>query len=91
VKPIFKRLQVLEEKVANHELGGPSGIDILRERRRRRAEANGVPYVEPPRDPKLNENGRSLGWAEILRNARTRRCAEAQARNAEEAAESNAS
>ena len=81
MKPIFKRLQVLEGKVANHELGGPSWIDILRERRRRRAEANGVPYVEPPYDPKLYENGTCLTWAEILRNARTRRCAEAKARS----------
>src|ERR1051326_6862178 len=48
VKPIVRRLQVLDRKVANHELGGPGWVETPRASRRRGARANGVPYVEPP-------------------------------------------
>jgi hypothetical protein len=87
MKTIIRRLRQLEEKAANQEIGGPNPVDVLRERRRRRAEASGVPYEEPMRDPKLYENGRRPTWAEVLRSHRARRCAEAQSRRAEEAAQ----
>ena len=84
MKTIIRRLQLLEGKVANHEIGGPSWADILRERRRRRAEADGVPYVEPVRDPIPLVNGRSPTWAEVLRYRRSQRTAEAQSQRVAE-------
>jgi hypothetical protein len=86
MKAIFRRLRQLEEKVSNHEIGGPSIADVLRERKRRRLEAMGMPYEEPWRDPKLYENGRCPTAAEVLRSHRAHRCAEAESRRAEEAA-----
>ena len=85
MKMIFRRLQKLEEKVANHELGGPNCVDILRERRRRRAEADGLPYEEPVRDPIPYVNGRCPTWVEVMRYRRSQRTAEAESRRAEEA------
>jgi hypothetical protein len=86
MKTIIRRLQKLEEKVANHEIGGPSCADILRERRRRRLEAMGLPYEEPSHDPKLYENGNRPTWADVLRSHRARRCcAEIEAQRAKEA------
>ena len=84
MKTIFRRLQQLEDKVARHEIGGPSWGDILRERRRRHAEADGVPYVEPVRDPIPLVNGRSPTWAEVLRYRRSQRSADAQSHRAAE-------
>jgi hypothetical protein len=78
MRTIFRRLQRLEEKVANHEIAGPNWVDILRERQRRRAEANGLPYEEPWRDPTLYENGKRPTWAQVLRSHRAHCCAEAE-------------
>src|SRR5260370_39073606 len=76
MKAIITRLCRLEEKVATHEIGGPSWVDVLRERRRRRLEANGLPYVERPREPLVFAHGRRPTCAEVLRAARARRQAE---------------
>jgi len=78
MKIIITRLRRLEERVANHETG-PSWALILREKQRQRAEANGLPYKEPWRDPELYENGRWPTWAEVLRSHQARRCRESQA------------
>ena len=78
MKTIIRRLCRLEEKVATHEIGGPSWVDVLRERRRRRFEASGMPYEERAPGPRLYEHGRRPTWAEILRSARARRGAESQ-------------
>ncbi len=72
MKTIIRRLCRLEENVATHEIGGPSWVDVLRERRRR-AEASGLPYVERPREPLVFEHGRRPTCAEVLRAARARR------------------
>ena len=82
MKTIIRRLRKLEEKVANHEIGCPSWVDVLRERRRRRLEAAGLPYEEPP---KLYENGKIPTWADVLRSHRAHRCAEIEAQRAKEA------
>ncbi len=76
MKTIIRRLCRLEEKVAAYEIEGPSWVDVLRERRRRRAEANGLPYVERPLEPLVFEHGRRPTCAEVLRAARARRHAE---------------
>jgi hypothetical protein len=76
MKTIIRRLCRLEENVATHEIGGPSWVDVLRERRRRRLEANGLPYVERPQEPLVFEHGKRPTCAEVLRAARARRHAE---------------
>ena len=76
MKTIMRRLCRLEEKVATHEIGGPSPAEVLRERRRRRFEASGLPYEERAPDPTLYEHGRRPTCAEILRGAHARRHAE---------------
>jgi hypothetical protein len=73
MKAIITRLRRLEERVANHETGGPSWVDVLRERRRRRLEASGLAYEEPAREPLVFEHGRRPTCAEVLRAARARR------------------
>src|SRR5260370_14638076 len=51
MKLITRRIRLLENRVASHEIGRPSPVEVLRERRRRRLEANGLPYVERRREP----------------------------------------
>jgi hypothetical protein len=77
MKAIIRRLARLEER-AHHEIATPNWVAILIERQRRRAEANGVPYKEPTRDPKLYENGRRPTWAAVLRRQQDRRRLESQ-------------
>jgi hypothetical protein len=66
MKTLLRRLRKLEEKAAPRAFIEPAWIGILRERRRRRAEAAGEPYVEPllrePMDPVLFANGRWPSW-----------------------------
>ena len=62
--------------MANHETGGPSWVDVLRERRRRRLEVSGLPYEEPAWEPLVFEHGRRPTCAEVLRAARARRHAD---------------
>jgi hypothetical protein len=44
---------------------------------------SGLPYEERVPDPQLYEHGRCPTWAEVLRSARARRCADAKSRRAE--------
>jgi hypothetical protein len=74
MKAIIRRLSRLEER-AHHEIATPNWVAVLIERQRRRAEANGLPYQEPWRDPKLYENGRRPTWAAVLRSHQARRAA----------------
>jgi hypothetical protein len=90
MKFINKRICLLEKRVANHEIGGPSAVEILRERRRRRAEASGQQYVEHQPDPALYANSRRPTCAEILRSARARRCVRAEAERANSDARNDA-
>jgi hypothetical protein len=76
MKLITRRIRLLENRVASHEIGRPSPVEVLRERRRRRLEASGLPYVERPREPLVFEHGRPPTCAEVLRAARARRHAE---------------
>src|SRR5260370_1455178 len=73
MKAIITRLRRLEERVANHETGGPSWVDVLRERRRRRLEASGLPYGEPAREPLGFGDGGRTNRPECLLAARARR------------------
>ena len=78
MKAILQRLRKLEEKAAPRAFIEPAWVGVLRERRRRRAEAAGVAYIEParvPTDPALFDNGRWPTWEEVLRSHRARRCA----------------
>jgi hypothetical protein len=80
MKHITRRICRLEMRVANHEIGGPSAAEILRERRRRRL---GPIYQEPPaQNPVRYANGRQPTCAEVLRSARARRRANAEAERA---------
>jgi hypothetical protein len=81
MKMMARRLRLLEIKVSKHEIGVRSWADVLRERRRRRL---GSAYKEPPPPlPALFVNGRQPTWAETLRSARARRCAETKSQRAE--------
>jgi len=71
-----RRIRKLEAPLAVHEVAEPSWVAVMRERQRRRAEAEGRPYVEPLREPLVLANGRCPTWAEVLRAHRARRCAE---------------
>ena len=76
MKTIVRRLRKLEEKAASRAFIVAGWVSVLRERRRRRAEAAGVAYVEPvrvPIDPALFAKGRWPSWAEVLRSHRARR------------------
>jgi hypothetical protein len=84
VKAIIRRLRRLEEKIPT-EVVEPTWLRILRERRRRYAEANGQPYKEPVRTPLILPKGTPPTWATVLRAARARRCAES--RRVQEAAQ----
>ena len=76
MKLITRRIRLLENRVASHEIGGPSPVEVLRERRRRRLEASGLSYLERPLEPLVFEHGRRPTCAEVLRAARARRHAE---------------
>src|SRR5260370_32247375 len=86
MRTIARGLRLLENRVASHEIGGPSWAEVLRERRRRRCEASGLPYEERAPDPLLFADDRRPTWAEVLRRSRAWRCAEAESRRAERGA-----
>jgi hypothetical protein len=79
MRTLIRRLRKLEERGAPQVLVEPGWLGLLRERRRRRAEAAGEPYIEQlrvPIDPALFANGRWPTWAEVLRSHRARRSSE---------------
>ena len=77
MKQIERRLSRIQEQLAHRN--GPNGVpkqsvaDILRERRRRRMEANGETYVERPRARLTHDDGRPLSIADVLRERRRNR------------------
>lgn len=79
---IRRRLCRLEERVAPPEVVVPDWAVAMRESQRRRAEAEGRPYVAP--EPLVLEKGQSNDWATVMRAHRARRAAEAQRAEAEE-------
>jgi hypothetical protein len=77
-----RRICKLEAPLAVSEIVVPDWAVAMRERQRRRAEAEGRPYVE--RAPLVLEQGKSNDWAAIMRACRNRRAAEAQRAEAQQ-------
>ena len=76
MKAIIRRLRRLEEVRAVREQDeGPSPIDLIRERRRRRAEANGEPFEERLYRGLTYDPNEAPSVADILRTTQTRRLA----------------
>jgi hypothetical protein len=73
MKAIDRRLRRLQERFApqeNEEVR--SLVTLLRERRRRRAEANGEPFDERPSEWHIDDQNGPLSIADILRSGRRR-------------------
>ena len=71
MKAIDRRLRRLEERFApqeNEEVGRL--VELLRERRRRRAEASGEPFEVRPCEGLTDDQNRHLSIADILRSGR---------------------
>ena len=68
MKPMIRRLQKLEHSASlQRNEYGQTPAQVLRERRRRLAEAQGVPFVDTPVRAPINNQGRPLSVAEVLR------------------------
>ena len=78
MKTIIGRLRRLEQMSGGSNSGGTSPAEVLWERRRRRFEAEGLPFEDRPPEPGFYAHGSGVLDAEVLRNARARRCAESQ-------------
>jgi hypothetical protein len=73
MKALKRRIRRLEQRLAPQPASkGPSAVDILRERRRRRLEAAGQPIEEPAPTQVTSGAGRPRNVVEILRQARNR-------------------
>ena len=71
MKAIIRRLCRLEEvRAVREQYEGPSPIDLIRERRRRRAEAIGEPFEERPYRRLTYDPNEALSVADILRMGR---------------------
>jgi len=76
MKAIIRRLRRLEEvRVVREQEEGPSPVELMRERRRRRAEASGEPFEERPFEWAIDDQNGSLSVADILRAGRMRAAA----------------
>ena len=81
MKPMDRRLSRIREQLAQRN--GRSGVgkqrvaDILRDRYRRRMEANGETYVESPAVRLTHNDGRPLTIADVLRAGRYSRSLQA--------------
>ena len=79
MKAIIRRLRRLEEekeeRVVREQEEGPSPVELIRERRRRRAEASGEPIEERPCEWHVDDQNGSLSVADILRAGRMRAAA----------------
>ncbi len=70
MKTIDRRIRRLEDRFAPSANGdGPSIVETLRERRRRRAEREGRPYVPIPHSVSAQSHSR-MTIAEVLRAGR---------------------
>ncbi len=67
-----RRIRKLEAYVAVHEVVVPDWAVVMRERKRRRAEAEGRTYVAP--EPVIVDDPND--WAQVMRACRARRVAE---------------
>jgi hypothetical protein len=73
MKALKRRIRRLEQRLAPQPASkGPSAVDILRERRRRRLEAAGQPIEEPAPAQVTSGSSRLRSVVEILRQARNR-------------------
>jgi hypothetical protein len=74
MRMILRRLTLLEARsMPRVDWASQQTADLLRERRRRRLEAAGLPFEDrQPRSPLLNQ-GRLLSFAETLRLCRQER------------------
>jgi hypothetical protein len=73
MKALKRRIRRLEQRLAPQPASkGPSAVDILRERRRRRLEAAGQLIEEPAPAQLTRGAGRPRSVVEILRQARNR-------------------
>jgi hypothetical protein len=73
MKELKRRIRRLEQRLAPQPASkGPSAVDILRERRRRRLEAAGQPIEEPAPAQLAGGSDRPRSVVEILRQARNR-------------------
>jgi hypothetical protein len=73
MKAIDRRLRRLQERIAPQENEEVVRlVALLRERRRRRAEANGEPFEVRPCEALTDDQKRPLSIAEILRSGRRR-------------------
>jgi hypothetical protein len=73
MKAFIRRLHRLEENAMPQvDLASQRNADLLRERRRRRMEAAGIPFVDLSRAPALH-GARRLSVAETLRDIRRTR------------------
>ena len=71
MKAIIRRLRRLEEvRVVREHEEGPNVVELIRERRRRRAEANGAPFEERPYEWHTDDQNGPLSVADILRMGR---------------------
>ena len=75
MKAIIRRLRRLEEVRIVREQEGPSPVELIRERRRRSAEASGEPFEEPPCEWPIDDQNGQLSVANILRAGRIRAAA----------------
>ena len=75
MKAIIRRLCRLEEVRIVREQEGPSPVDLIREHRRRRAEASGEPFEERPLELHVDDQNGALSVADILRAGRKRAAA----------------
>jgi hypothetical protein len=75
MKAIIRRLRRLEELRVVREQEGPSPVELIRERRRRRAEASGEPFEEWPCEYHVDDQNGALSVADILRAGRIRAAA----------------
>jgi hypothetical protein len=71
MKPMIRRLQKLEYSASlQRNERGQTPAQVLRERRRRLAEAEGVPFVDTPGRALTNNQGQPLSVADVLRMGR---------------------
>jgi hypothetical protein len=79
-RSLLGRLDRLEKRTDRQRESGPSPAEIIRERRRKRLLAEGKePERERPATPCVDERGRPLKIAEIIRRARAARLAQGRA------------
>jgi hypothetical protein len=70
MKGMLRRLRQIEERLApKNDVASQAVADLIRERRRRRLQAQGLPYEERS-DQTIPPSGRCLSVAETLRLGR---------------------